>query len=104
MVIETNNETLTDIIENNSLVLVDFWGRTCTPCKIFLPMYEGISEEVEGAVFTKVCVDDEPALTEQYGILGVPTLVAIRDGEVVATGTGIPKIMPILDRVKNGAI
>jgi thioredoxin 1 len=104
VVIEVNNEALSVIIEENPLVLIDFYSKTCTPCKILLPMYEGISEEVSGVAFTKVCVDDEPELAGKYYIMGVPTMVAVRDGEVVASGTGIPKITPIFDKVKEGVI
>lgn len=104
MVIEVNKAALSQIIEENTLVLIDFYSKTCTPCKILLPMYEGISEEVSGVVFTKVCVDDEPELATRYSVMGVPTVIALRDGEVAASGTGIQKVMPIFDKLKEGLL
>jgi thioredoxin 1 len=104
MVIEVNSAALSQLIEENSLVLIDFYSKTCTPCKILLPLYEGISEETSGAVFTKVCVDDEPELAAKYSVMGVPTVIALREGEVVASGTGIPKVMPIFSKLKEGLL
>jgi thioredoxin 1 len=104
MVIEVNNAALTKIIEENPLVLVDFYGTHCGPCKIFAPMYEGMSEEIAEAVFVKVNVDEEPGLATQFGVMGVPTVIAVKGGEVIASGTGIPKIMPIMNRLKEGAL
>jgi thioredoxin 1 len=104
MVIEVNSAALSQIIEENSLILIDFYSKSCTPCKILLPMYEGISEEVGNVVFTKVCVDDEPELAAKYGVMGVPTVIALREGEVVASGTGIQKVMPIFDKLKEALL
>jgi thioredoxin 1 len=104
MVIEVNSVALAQLIEENSLVLIDFYSKTCTPCKILLPMYEGISEEVNNVVFTKVCVDDEPELAAKYSVMGVPTVIALREGEVVASGTGIQKVMPIFDKLKEALL
>jgi thioredoxin 1 len=104
MVIEVNSAALAQIIEENSLVIVDFYGKKCAPCAILLPMYEGISEEVSGAVFTKVCVDDEPELAAKYTVMSVPTVIALREGEVVASGTGIQKVMPIYDKLKEALL
>jgi thioredoxin 1 len=104
MVIEVNGAALTKLIEENPIVLVDFYGTHCGPCKIFAPMYEGMSEEIADVVFVKVNVDEEPGLAAQYGVMGVPTVLAIKNGGVIASGTSIPKIMPIMNRLKEGEL
>lgn len=104
MVIEATNETLPKIIEENTHVILDFWAPWCSPCKILMPMFEGLSDEVTGVVFAKVNVDDEPGLTEPYGVMSVPTLVAVKNVEPIEVARGLPQATELLNKVREGVI
>lgn len=70
-------------------VLVDFWAAWCGPCKMFAPVVEDIAEAyAERLKAVRVNVDEEPELSAQFEVMGIPTLTLIRDGETVDTIVG----------------
>lgn len=63
-------------------LVVDFWAGWCMPCKIFAPVVEELSDELDGRVnFGKVDVDDQRELAAEYNIVSIPTLVIFKNGE-----------------------
>lgn len=75
-------DDLRAFVERNDPVLVDFYADWCGPCQAIEPVVERIAAETEAAV-AKVDVDAHGALAAEYGVRGVPTFVAFRDGEPV---------------------
>ena len=70
-------------------VVVDFWAEWCGPCKILDPVLHKVAGESAGSLeLVKVDVDANPELSIQYGIQGIPTVIAFRDGDVAARFTG----------------
>jgi thioredoxin 1 len=73
-----------DVLKNDKPVLVDYWAEWCGPCKMVAPVLEAISEEHGDKLdVVKLNVDDNPAVTQKYGILNIPTLGVFKNGEVV---------------------
>ena len=73
-------------------VVVDFWAEWCAPCKVLGPALERVVEDQEGAVeLTKVDVDANQQLAMRFGVQGIPTVVAFRNGEPVS---GSPAALP----------
>ena len=71
-------------------VLVDFYADWCGPCKMLAPVVEALSAEWEGkAKIGKLNVDDAPETAEAYGIMSIPTLLYIKNGEVVNKSVGV---------------
>ncbi len=76
------------LIEEDGVVLVDFWAEWCGPCKSFGPVYEQVSENHPDAVFAKVDTEAEQNLSGGLGIRSIPTLMIFRDGIQVFSQPG----------------
>lgn len=87
----TKNLTAAEFTEATSgegIVLVDFWASWCGPCMRFGPVYERVSDKHPDVVFAKVDTEAEPALSKEFDIRSIPTLMAIRDGVLVYLQAG----------------
>ncbi len=88
-------------------VLIDFWASWCGPCKMLTPTVEELSKEYDGkVVVAKVNVDEEPELAMRYGVMSIPTVFLMKDGQVVDNSIGVrPKsyYAKVLDDVLSQA-
>ena len=75
-------------LEDNDIVMVDFWASWCGPCRIFAPVYEKVSEAHPDVVFAKVDTEVEQELAATFRIQSIPTLMAIRDRVVLYSQPG----------------
>ena len=90
-------------IKNNGIVLVDFYADWCGPCKMVAPVLEELPMEYERQInFVKVNVDQEGDLAGEYGVMSIPNLVLMKDGQVVKQVVGYqpkPAIKALIDTV-----
>jgi thioredoxin 1 len=81
-------ESFEQTLEDNDIVLIDFWASWCGPCRMFAPVYEKVSESHPGVVFAKVDTEAEPELAGAFNIQSIPTLMAVRDKIVLYSQPG----------------
>ncbi len=86
--VELTTDNFRDVIENNDLVLVDFWASWCGPCKNFAPVFEEASDEHEDIVFAKVDTEEQQQLAAQFQVRSIPTLAIFREQILVYSQPG----------------
>ena len=68
-----------EVIENNDIVILDFWAEWCGPCKAYGPVYERVSNEFEDVIFAKINTEEEPQLGRMFNIRSIPTTIAFKE-------------------------
>ena len=90
MAMKITSANFNEVVKESKVpVLIDFWADWCGPCKMFAPVFDEVAAELEGkAVVGKINVDEEPDLARAYRVMSIPTLVVVKDGEVVTRNVG----------------
>ena len=90
--IELTNENFNETIENNDVVIVDFWAPWCGPCRMFAPTFEAVSEQYPHVVFAKLNTEDQQELAASFNIRSIPTLMVFREKIIIFSQAGmLPK-------------
>jgi thioredoxin len=91
-------ENFATTIEQDGIVLLDFWASWCGPCRMFAPIYEAAAEANPDIVFGSINTEEERDLSGGLGISSIPTLMVFRDGIMIFRQPGaLPA--PALDQV-----
>jgi len=77
-----------EVLDSDKPVLLDFWAPWCGPCRRVVPIVEEIARERSDIKVGKVNVDEQPELAMQFGVMSIPTLVVMKNGEVIQRATG----------------
>ena len=89
---ELTKDNFNSTIENNDMVIVDFWAPWCGPCRMFAPTFEAVSEQYPHVVFAKLNTEDQQELAASFNIRSIPTLMVVREKVIIFTQAGmLPK-------------
>lgn len=81
--LEITNDNFEPTIENNDIVILDFWAAWCGPCRNFAPTFEAASDKHPDIVFGKINTEEQEELAGNFGIRSIPTLAVFREKVVV---------------------
>lgn len=88
------------IIDNNEIVILDFWAEWCGPCKAYGPVFERVSEQYPDVVFGKINTEEEPELGRMFNIRSIPTTIAFKQQIGVFMQPGALPEQALTDLVK----
>ena len=88
-VVQLTKDTFEPTIENNAIVLIDFWAPWCGPCRAFKPVFEAAAEQHPGVTFATCNTDEQQELAAAFGIRSIPTLMAFRDRVLIYAQPGM---------------
>ena len=100
-VIKVTKDNFEEIRNSDKPVLIDFYADWCGPCRMVSPIVDEIAEERDDIVVGKINVDDDPELAIKFGIVSIPTLMVLKNGEVAKKATGARPKDDILDMLDD---
>ena len=101
MVKEINAEEYSEILNSTNTVVIDFHATWCGPCKVLSPILEELDDEIDGVEFVKLDVDQHPQIAGQNQVMGVPTVVILKDGEVKDRFVGVQPKEVIKEKITS---
>lgn len=102
MALKITKDNYDSVIATDKAVLIDFFATWCGPCKMMSPVIDKIANEHPEYVIGKVDVDEDPELAQAFGVMSIPTLVVMKNGEVAKQNIGaIPEdqVLSLLESV-----
>lgn len=88
-------------LENETITVIDFWAEWCGPCRMISPIIEELAHEYDGKILVgKVNVDDNPEISMKYGIRSIPTVLFLKNGEVVDKHVGVTSKKVLADKIE----
>lgn len=97
----TDNNFKEVVLESTKPMVLDLWAPWCGPCRMIAPVLEELSEEYPNIDFVKCNVDDSPNVAVKYGIRNIPTVLFLRNREVVNKQVGALPKSAYEDIIKN---
>jgi thioredoxin 1 len=95
------NTTFNELINDSKLVIVDFWATWCGPCRMISPLLDELEEEMADQItVVKVNVDDADEIAAQYRIMSIPTLLFIKNGQIVDKTVGAMPKPALAEKIK----
>ena len=97
-----NEETFSQAEKNGVTALIDFYADWCGPCKMLAPVIEELAKELEpGVLVGKVNVDEVPGVASRFGVMSIPTVVVLKDGQEKQRTVGFTSKAKLLSMIET---
>lgn len=97
----TKNNFQEEVVNSDKLVLLDFWASWCVPCQMVAPVLDEIAKEHPEIKVGKVNVDEEQELAVQFQVMSIPTLLVMKNGEIINQAVGVHSKQEIISMVTS---
>ncbi len=95
------NTNFSELLQDNKLIIVDFWATWCGPCRMLSPILDEVEEEMAGQIsVVKVNVDDADEIAAKYRIMSIPTLLFFKNGQLVDKTVGAMPKAVLVEKIK----
>lgn len=92
----------TEVIGSDKVTLIDLWAEWCGPCRQMAPLVEELAKDYEGrAVIGKLDVTDNPEVPSKYNVLGIPTFLIFKNGELKDKVVGMTSKKSLADKIES---
>jgi thioredoxin len=99
--IELTKENLDSSIQDNDILLIDFWADWCGPCKMFGPIFEKVADQYPDVGFAKLNTEDQQEVAAKFAVRSIPTLGIFREGILVFLQAGALPENALVDIVEK---
>ena len=90
-----------EVLDKKGITVVDFWAEWCGPCRMVGPVIDELANDYEGkALVAKVDVDENSELSMKYGVRSIPTILILKDGEVVDKHVGVTTKAALAEKIE----
>ena len=104
MALTITGGNITEVLKEKKITVVDFWATWCGPCKMLSPIIDELSKNNTDITIGKINVDENPNISSQYNVRGIPTLIFFEDGKEVDRIVGVtskPSLQTKIDKLKS---
>lgn len=102
MALEITDATINEVLESDKPIMIDFWAEWCGPCRMVSPIVDELATEYDGKIIVgKVDVDNNDEVTSKYGIRNIPTILFIKNGEIVDKQVGAAQKSALVEKINK---